>query len=1089
MAMIPINDFDGIVDSQGNPAIGTASATKGLIRNRTRGWLELADGYETRLAVPVSDTYNTLIVEKDIAHFYVEEHGGKAVSIFIGSYTKVSRYDANVKIPRFGVWMRPYWSGAAWIDAWIELTEIEIVKLVSFTAPSTINITATGTAADYFKNWIAVFEDYTQAQDHDNYLLIQASTTSSITFFGLNSQLDRAADAKIILVRSFVNKELPALVTSFIFNYLNEIRLTSGNLSTDVSLMAGYRKKSYSWATTDKEMDRIVLDVGCLDVWRYAVLINSISAQVDENSPLESGNYGFKIALGTDDNQIASAHEAYIDSVNEMAVKFSIPEASNLFATDGSYIYRPDVANNRIINKYSAIDYTYISAIQIEQTSNAFAFQDILIVGGKLFVAWVRSDTYAQLFIAEVVLSTFTLGTVYTTADGNPIPNAKLTTDGTYLYAVYAAIFVVISPPGISRELRIRKFDLSLSHIAVNTLLPGGHTDVVDYVCTACYAGGYIYTSTLSSNGKTSWFVAIDVASLLMANEVDVGTVGLWFQSMFVLSGYLYYVLTESGVKLERRVLSTLALANSWNIATGVDARMCTDGTIIYAFIRYAASYQIMKTVDIPNSTYGTQLIIESNTSNIQVFTYLYGDGFIIDLAPTTYAIAVDGTQRIDFKLLVSAGAIPARMRYAYLYISRNSGSFYRLKKIDLTVVTNISTGEVTQQAWETDPYYDTVSKHFYHRSATIQIKESDYELIGAEMSVDLGRSFEQSGVVRYVAGAVVDGRVYVGNFYDVFSSKLYENKLLVNCVSGEGNKQIDVFDYTNPINLEDGDGDAIVGIADANKRIFVQKKRTVMLLVLFNDEYDRDYKSSGIGNCSNKGCVKYDDVVFWPDYNSICSFATHSGLREINPDWVQTWKAYSDAQKEASLFVIDRINKCLIVVVGSDIWQYDLVDGRWMQLGYTDIPIAIKQNLEGTIDYLIPHATGITGKIFTIAPGNDRHDAANYSWNWKSNKIDLLKQEFGYASDIIIQGFVVKYDSSFAFQLKAYIDDNATAIMTANIPTGKHIMMLRVPLGTRCKAIIFELLGTTVAENDYIKIKSLQIYPEKVPTGNVTLQ
>jgi hypothetical protein len=1106
MSVIPINSFGGISQDIANPPIGSAQSCYGLVRNRNRGHLELPDGYATKFAIPVSDTYTTAIVGKDIANFYVAEHGGKSVTVFVGTYTKVSRYSSGVTIPRFGVWMRPYWSGSAWIDSWLELTEIEIVQLTSASSTSTLNFTDTGAAADYYKNWTVVFEDFTQANDVDNYFLVQSSTSSSVTYFGANASITTAARTtageKIILCRSFLNKELPSSISSYIFNYLNEIRMTSGNNSTDVSLMAGFRTKPYSWATSDASIDRIVLDVGCLDTWRYAVGMDFISAVVDSSSPLPAGNYTFKAAIGTDDNQIAVAREAYIGAISALASKYSVTSALSKIAISGNYIYRADVDNKRIINKYNLADYTFVAAIQIS-TASDYRFDEIITLGDSIYVMYnvPNGDNYE--YFAKINISTFTLTstteiTQWLTNKASASP--QCTTDGTYLYIFDTIQFT-------AAYWRMSKYDTTMnvvttSHGAV------GYSDEA-YANAIGYSGGYVFAAVHAAGNNSHWFKFLASDISLSINK-DIGATDDYpsISPLCVIGSYIYgiqKVTTATGIFVEKRNVSDLELVSQLSLTTATDGILVTNGTSLYAYIDYNGSRVIMKELDVAasstdNPSYSSELSITNTTENMAFSTYLYGDGFIIDTNPTTYSIASDGTKRIDFKLLVSAGAIPKRMKYVYIYVSKDGAAFYRLFKRDLTVVTDISTGIVTEETWDAAAYYNATAKHFYHRSATISIRESDYEAIGAEITVDMGRTYVQSGVVRYSAGNIIGVKSYVGNFYDVYSGQTFKNSLLVNCISGDGNQQIDVFDYLNPQNLEYGDGDSIAAITDSNERILVLKKRSSILETMNNDAtYQREVASRGIGCCSQGSVVSYDDIVYWADYNGIYSFASHSGVELINPTWSVAWRTYSTAQREASLFVIDRVNEALLVCVGSDIWQYDL--GRreiqveneqayqWVQLGYTDIPTAIKQNSDGTIDFLIAKTDVITGKILTISSTADRFNATNYSFKWKSNQLEVLQLEKAMTYDALILGFIISYTTTFAFSLSLYLDDSSTAIKTAVLPSGTHKVQVLAPLGSRCKAPVVEITGTTATTSDAIEIKFLHTYMQPIESGDILVR
>jgi len=216
-----------LVTALGNPPVGSAREAINFVRYRHRGWLEQMDGYAKKFANdtdggypqitnPAGTNYLNPTVQcisylspVDIHNFHVAEHNGADITLFAATYRKTSRYDAGVTIDRLGLWIRPYWNGSVWIDAWQELTEIQIVQLASLTAPSTLNFADTGFADDYFKNFTVVFEDYSQAQDTDNYFLITGSTGGSVTYFGSNSDIARVAGAKMILTRTFLNDEVP----------------------------------------------------------------------------------------------------------------------------------------------------------------------------------------------------------------------------------------------------------------------------------------------------------------------------------------------------------------------------------------------------------------------------------------------------------------------------------------------------------------------------------------------------------------------------------------------------------------------------------------------------------------------------------------------------------------------------------------------------------------------------------------------------------------------------------------------------------------------------------------------------------------
>jgi hypothetical protein len=1098
MPPIPINSFAGIDTSVANPKIGTAQSTYGLVRNRTRGHLELPDGYNIKqgstnpFTIPVADSYTTNIVAKDIHNFYVAEHEGQSVTVFIGTYTKVSRYNPAVTIPRFGVWIKPYWSGSTWVDSWLELTEIEIVALTSASGTNTLNFTDTGKATDYFKNWIAVFEDYTQAKDVDNYFLITGSTSSSADYFGANASILTAARTtlgeKIILCRSFLNGELPSTITSYIFNYLDEIRMTSGNTVNDVSLMSGYRGKTYSWdavSSLSTSQDRIVLDVGCLNVWRYSALMDSISAQTDSMSPLKAGNYSFLVALGTDDSQIAAARQGYISTVNNMVAKFSVPSALSRIATDGTYICRFDPVNFGYVSKYSATNYTFLQSLELLPDSSNVHCKDVLILGNNLYALYNDGNSLSQ-----INLSAFTLTKTVT------IPQSVLTglliTDGTYIYNVNAT----------TNTVYINKYDSSLNFIGGKSI--SVYSTLGMLITGLTISGSNIYAMSARQDAENTWGI-IFPTNLSSASSFDL--TGKNLSSTLIISSYIYDIayagIAESGIFLEKRNIADFSLVSQWNITTSTDGKFVTDGTNLYAYTQQGSMQTLLSNVNIAGQSYAQSLLIYNTTQNMVVNgSFIYGDGFIVQYNSNVFSVSSDGTQRIDFKLLVSAGALPARARYAYIYVSYNGGDYYRLFKIDFTVVSAIGGGTApTPQTWEASAYYHSVAQHFYHRSTTLSIRQTDMAVIGAEIDVDMGRAYGESGVVRYAAGQMVGVKTYVGNFYDVYSAQSFRNYVLVNCVSGEGAEQIDVFDYTNPINIEYGDGDSIQAVGNSNDYILVLKLRSTVLLSLNGDgSYSREVVSRGVGCCSQASVVSYNDKVYWTDYNGVNKYGSYEGVSLVNPSWIVQWRNYTTAQRAAALSVIDRENEALIVCVGSDIWQLDLGvreypqeetdPAQWMQLGYLDIPTAIKQNSDGYIDFLVPKTLSAAGNIFTISPSGDRCNSVNFPFIWKSNKIEVLELEKKLEYDALILGFIINYTSTFAFNLSLFLDDASSPILNNKVlPSGTHTVEVHAPLDCRCKSPVIQFSGTTVQSSDAIEIKYIHIYEQLEMTGDVLVR
>jgi len=158
----------------------------------------------------------------------------------------------------------------------------------------------------------------------------------------------------------------------------------------------------------------------------------------------------------------------------------------------------------------------------------------------------------------------------------------------------------------------------------------------------------------------------------------------------------------------------------------------------------------------------------------------------------------------------------------------------------------------------------------------------------------------------------------------------------------------------------------------------------------------------------------------------------------------------------------------------------YDLNDGRWMATAYPDIPMAIKPDIDGTLDFL----SGL--KLYKVSSTADRFDGANYTAIWESNNIEILKESEGFGYDCLLRGIVVEIDSDVDITCYLYLDDS----IMATPPSGVTLSALnkripfQVPLGSVCKYCHFKFLVTTTGASQEFKVKSAEIYYEKIPHG-----
>ena len=143
---IPIDKFKGLVTSIASPPVGSAKSLKNFVLNRKKNALQNAPGYGLKWIDGEAEYGNlpqstdaegpnyinpTLFKISDITwirhyNFHTKMHGGKELTFLVGKYTKTAFYTASPTTDRLCVFVRPYWSGAAWVDSWRDLTDFFI---------------------------------------------------------------------------------------------------------------------------------------------------------------------------------------------------------------------------------------------------------------------------------------------------------------------------------------------------------------------------------------------------------------------------------------------------------------------------------------------------------------------------------------------------------------------------------------------------------------------------------------------------------------------------------------------------------------------------------------------------------------------------------------------------------------------------------------------------------------------------------------------------------------------------------------------------------------------------------------------------
>ena len=473
----------------------------------------------------------------------------------------------------------------------------------------------------------------------------------------------------------------------------------------------------------------------------------------------------------------------------------------------------------------------------------------------------------------------------------------------------------------------------------------------------------------------------------------------------------------------------------------------------------------------LPVDTYYVKYALRMDDGNTtQLFPMLTDGGG--GALTTGHSVVVGANQNISLIVLRSKGATPRRFKSLDVYISTDDVAYNLIKTFD---PTEISAALFT---------IDAAIVHNYATFTTQGLFGAEYTNLGGSGLASLGRDVTDTGVVRWKAGTVVGVRSYVGNVYVGGVSKA--NQIMGGTGAGSGTMQYDVFanDGAHIIDVEYSDGDEIVAFAPLEERLLTLKRRSIVLVSpAVRGGFDRNSVSQNVGCSSVASVVVFNEVAYWIDENDRHSYSTHRGLTTLGLIANEDWLALTTAQKEAAVSVIDRVNSFWIVSAGGKQWIYDIGGeaieggelGDWMPFTFLDVPVAMKRDIPGTMDFITA-----AGKLLTINNESVNawgFDGVNYTMDWRSNAIRVLKDKGGNAYSLLLLGIAVEYETDVPISLEVYAD--GTLVRTETLVTTKKKDTVYVPNGTICREFDFKLSATTDGEDAAVLIKSADAYVE----------
>ena len=1087
----PIKGLAGLrAKSSVNNAQGNTLRTGENFRRNRAGLLELTDGYSSVHAFPTPSTslYKiTTLSWKRIGNFYVSDHGGQLISIAVATYRKTGWMQSPPTLDRFGVWIRPYWSGAAWVDEWRELTEMYIFELRSKVATNRLfvdDVTAgfnfkgiTGYSAvfntSYFNDWTLMFgTDFTAAGDDENYLAITGSGFDGSDYFYLDFWGDitnlstRSAGDRITVYRSWANMELPSTIDAWIHRVAQSIRVTSGNNLTDTSIYGGLKTKTWGWSNPNGSIDKVIGETGVLNYWRRCWGTYIPVATAEATDPLPAGTYSFKQSLQLDDGNETDLRN--IQDVNTMILSASTVTAlggnnARPVVTDGTYAYVGTGDSPAKIVKILLADMSIVATLTLSSGENAPQFLHIATDG----------FLYASIYVSPGIVvkinpTTLTrVGAVALTAGENGA--LGMGSDATYLYVVCEAIGSSSAPAGLAR-IALSTF----AEVGAAVAFTYASGEVAGRLVAVLGTEAFVYCNnpsnpvkvvTVDLSGWTKGSTATWGAGLYPCNEI----------SNIIAGTYVLVTLEKSPGTI---VVSDLTAGGSdtasWNLASGenLPRGIYYDGTYAYVVTNTDPAYVIV------NTGYSTASRFRTHTAT----GYAAGMGLIVDSGYIRFvsgsvpsylvqvkksastSVTLGGDQKVSLQPLLSPGTFPRRARYLNIYMSKdNNGLFYLVKQIGLL------TGE---HVWEGAAFYDPILEHEYIRGNAFDLKGVDWGLAEALAEVRIGREMTDTGISQYALAMPLGNRVYIAGAR--IGGVINYNSLIGSTIHGENTTQYDVFGNiaANILDVEFNDGDRIVGLVSVTgDAILVLKQFSIVLLTPNGSVWTRQVVYRGDGLVSKDAVTVVDDAVYWAGYYGIYRYSPTKGLEELNPFWRFDWVPLSTATKQAARMGYDGKNRKVRLAVNGIDYVFVIGEDDWDVENLLDQPSQYDQELGSNALRFLSSST-----IYKL-PDGITFAGSLVSGSFETN---VLRPEIEGALDYLFLYLYFRYSSNVNLNVYVYEDEDSTPIATANpatLPKESNEAEVELGLSTKAKGIRIKITAAQGVVTDTVKLYYFEVY------------
>jgi hypothetical protein len=1082
VANATIKNFLGLRVGVADPELGAANIFSNFRRDFKRGQLTLVNGFTDKYVMATADfDMAAAPIPLDFAQFFIPDNGGRAVTAVLAKYTRnlgaAVTGETVAAINTAGIFIRPYYNGSAWVDAWIELTEFHIFLLNS-AAGSVVTFKHTAAfpsfAADYFKGFTLIRSSLSELSQTG--FLIRSSVDDTVTIEGTDTDLTEWSTTvpreRLFLMRSVLPRLIPQTVTNQFRNILDELRVTTGPETADVNLAMFYRDQKIIEGSGQVDHKGTMAETGVLEFSSLAWQLDDVSLESVTEDGLPEGEYRIKSSLVTDDGQ-----ETELRDSADFGFVFQKVTQTQLFVspaevtTDGTYLYtysNPSGAKP-ILYKIDIETKSVISSTTLSVT-NGSEIHAITFDGGFLYVAY--NDKVGGIN-SYVVVSQFTAGLLST---GN----------GWFKHAVeFNAIEVNIQSALISNGLAVFKTfdgaegdDGSIIAVTLNSFVHTSIDGIADLVNRVLATdGARIFLGNASTKTVHVYQTPLDDPFPFVPFDITISEADGVPQSGIIVTGVLYVGAGESIVQIDLSDYS-----HSVFVEYGGHT-LISDGTYLLA-AHYVAEPHI-RLFRIADATLVGDIEGENLFTNIGFRGTVTNSVFYLSLASGeigAYGISVNGNTftshgftKLKYKVLVSPGLWPRRGKEVKVYISKDDAAFY------LAAIHDVTTSGI---GFDSSSTFHATLKHRYFKSEEFTITKAEFDLATSSYISEAGRKDNDSGVTQYGYGITANRRSYIIN--RLIGDRPQRNKVFTSAESGDAVPMYDVFpnDARYILDVEDNDGDYILALGNVADRVLVLKSGSLMLLTPVELGHNKDVVAIGIGIAGIKSLAKYNDFLYWLDHSGVWEFSTN-GLRIVSTAINSTLLGYTAAQREAAIATVDQKNALYRLQIASVIYVLDLRDGEWT----IEAPSATSLMYTREIGFGTATSTrryvqiSVSSGVYSVQTPNDSAIVGIAAWESADIQPPMEK---GF--DVLLDSLFIEFSQSSHFTsvtLELYLDQSTSAAASYDVKSSS-LSGIAVPssLAARCKTFRLRLTATSNSASALMTIKRVGAYFTEMPVG-----